>query len=115
SSFSNDKNELIRNKRFAIKNLYLANKDIDFDAEDFEEVSRFKQKIIFMGIERVDDKNDPRFQVDAKIVTYNSVEDTHFIIRDRLLANQFKKNLKPYTAIDVWGRIVNKAETEEIE
>jgi hypothetical protein len=113
SSFKSN-GELKKNKKFVIKNLYLA-RDIDFEAEDFKEVNDFKQKIIFMGIEKVEDKNDPRFQVNAKIVTYQSVEDTEFIIRDTSLANQFRKNLKPYTAIDVWGTIFNKIDTEDVD
>jgi hypothetical protein len=114
SSFKNNNDEVRRSKKFAIKNLYLAN-DVDFEAEDFQEMSDFKQKIIFMGISKVDDKEDPRFEVEAKIVTYNSVEDTDFIIRDASLANQFKKALKPYTAIEIWGNIFNKIDTEDVE
>jgi hypothetical protein len=114
SSFKNNQDEIRRNKKFNVKNLYLAN-DIDFEADNFEETADFRQKIIYMGISKVDDKEDPRFQVDAKIVTYNSVEDTDFIIREATLANQFKKGLKPYTAIDVWGNIFNKIDTDDVE
>lgn len=113
SSFGN-KDEIKRSKKFNVKNIYLASA-IDFEAEDFAEVADFKQRIIFMGINKIDDKEDPRFQVEAKIVGYNTVEDTDFIIRDQSLANQFRRNLKPYAAIDVWGRIFNKVDAEELE
>jgi len=109
---SND--EIRKNKKFIIKNLYLS-KDVDFDDENFKEVNDFKQRIIYMGIEKIDDKNDPRFQVNAKIVTYQSVEDADFIIRDAALANVFRKELKPYTAIDIWGNIYNKIDSEEVQ
>lgn len=114
SSFINEQREKVKSKKFAVKSLYLA-KDIDFDDEEFKETNNFKQKIIFMGISKVDDKDDPRFLVDAKVVTYNSVEDIELIVRNNALANQFKKSLKPYHAIDVWGKIYNKIDAEEIE
>ena len=114
SSFKNNKDEVTRNKRFAVKRIYGSN-NIDFDAEDFVETSDFKQKIIFMGVEKVEDKDDPRFAIEAKIITYSSVETAEFITRNAALANQFRSNLKPYTAIEVWGKIFNKVDTDEVE
>lgn len=116
SSFTSNNGELKRSTKFNIKNIYLSDeKTLDFEKEDFVPTNEFKQKIVFMGIEKIDDKDDPRFTVSAKIVKYNSIEDTEFIIRDNSLANTLKKNLKPYTAIDVWGEILNKVEVEEEE
>lgn len=114
SHYKNDNDEVIRSKKFVIKNIYNS-KNIDFDAEDFKETSDFKQRIIFMGIEKVDDKNDPRFLVDAKVVTYGSVEDVEFVVRDKSLANTLRANLKPYSSIEVWGNIYNKLDSEEIK
>jgi hypothetical protein len=114
SSFKRDNGEVSRNKKFAIKNIYGSN-DIDFDAEDFAETSEFKQKIIFMGIEKADDKNDPHFVLEAQIVTYGSIEQTDFTIRNNALANQFRKVLQPYNAIDVWGKIYNKVDTDDVQ
>jgi hypothetical protein len=114
SSFKRDNGEVSRNKKFAIKNIYGSN-DIDFDAEDFAETSEFKQKIIFMGIQKAEDTNDPHFIVEAQIVTYNSIEQTEFTVRNNALANQFRKALKPYTAIEVWGKIFNKVDTDDVQ
>ncbi|MGG0793743.1 hypothetical protein ABE137_07025 [Brevibacillus laterosporus] len=108
------KDELRRNKKFNIKNIYKTTEDINFDSDNFKEINDFKQRIIYMGLEKIEDKNDPRYQVDAKIVTYKTVEDADFIIRDKSLANQFRAHLKPYYAIDIWGNIFNKVNTEEI-
>ncbi|MED1789076.1 hypothetical protein P4V47_16560 [Brevibacillus laterosporus] len=108
------KDELRRNKKFIIKNMYKTTDVINFDSDDFEEKNDFKQRMIYMGIEKIQDKNDPRYQVNAKIVTYQTVEDADFIIRDKSLANQFKAHLKPYHAIDIWGNIYNKVDTEEV-
>lgn len=116
SSFTSNNGDLKRSTKFNIKNIYLSDAGaLDFAKEDFVPINEFKQKIVFMGIEKVDDNDDPHYVVSAKIVKYNSIEDAEFIIREKGLANTFKKNLKPYTAIDVWGEILNKVETEEEE
>lgn len=114
SSFKTKDGDVRRNKKFLITNLYLS-KEIDFDAEDYTETADFKQKIIFTGIQKSDEKGESKFIVDAKIVSRNSIEDTEFIIYNTSLANQFKKSLKPYTAIDVMGKIFNKLDVEEIK
>jgi hypothetical protein len=113
SSFRNDKDEVTRNKKFLVGRIYNA-KEMDFEDEKFTETSDFKQRILFMGIKKIDDKNDPRFEVEAKIVTYNSVEDADFVIRNTGLANTLRSVLKPYNAIDVWGKIYNKLDTDDI-
>lgn len=105
--------EVRRNKKFNVKNIYAS--AVDFEDENFTETADFKQKIVYTGIEKVNDTNDPRFAVSAKIVTYQTIEDAEFIIRDAQLANQFRKNLKPYSAIDVWGKIYNKIDTEDVQ
>lgn len=89
-------------------------KPIEFDDEDFKEMADFQQTIVFMGIEK--DKNaDGRSIVSAKIVTYNSVEDAEFIITNQAIATNFRKNLKPYCSINVWGKINVVKNTEPIE
>lgn len=114
SSFKRDNGEVTRNKRFNVRQIYNSN-NIDFGSSDFKETSDFKQKIVFVGINKDNDSQEPRFIVEAKIVTYNSIEDAEFIIYNTALANQFKKGLKPYQAIDVWGKIVNKVDAEDVE
>lgn len=78
----------------------------DFN-ENNKPVHDFTQNIVYTGIEkeRENDKDTGRFVVTAKIVTYSDIVDTQFIILDQKLANLFKKNLKPYNAITVHGRI----------
>lgn len=89
-------------------------KDIDFEAEDFVPTADFTQIIVFTGIEP-EDEEKKRFVVSAKIVNYNSIEDAEFIVEKKDLANTFKKNLKPYTAIKVWGNISVTKDIEEVE
>jgi hypothetical protein len=114
SSFKRDNGEISRNKRFNVRQIYNSS-NVDFEAPDFKETSDFKQKIIFMNIEKDNESEEPRFIVEAKIVNYNSIEDAEFIIYNKALANNFRGKLKPYTAIDVWGKIVNKIDTDEVE
>lgn len=114
SSFKNDSGDVIRNKKFIVKNVYNS-KDVDFEAEDFKETADFKQKIIFTAINKSTESGETKFIVEAKIVTYNSIEDAEFIIYNTSLANQFKKNLKPFQAIEVWGNIFNKLDVEEVK
>lgn len=114
-SYKNKKDEIKRSVKF-IPNKILNAKPIDFDAEDFEKVSDFKQKIVFMGINKDDsDKDDVKFIIEAKIIKYLTIEDAEFIVRNSKLANTLRKNLKPYSAIDIWGYINNRVDEEVVE
>ena len=106
SSYIKD-GEVKRNTKFIPNQISLCQKEIDFEAEDYEPAHDFTQTIVFVGIdqEREDDKPTGRYVVEAKIVNYNSIESAEFIIEDSKLANLFRKNLKPYNAIQVYGRI----------
>ncbi len=87
-------------------------KPVDFEDESFAPMANFQQKIIFMGITPNEDKT--KFMVEAKIVTYNTIEDAEFVILDSKLAALFKKNLKPYMSIEVWGDINVEKNEEEV-
>ena len=69
-----------------------------------------------MGIdqEKVDEKATGRFLVQAKIITYSTIEDAEFVVVNPSLAKTFKKNLKPYTGLNVWGNISSSVPTEEV-
>lgn len=116
SSFPGNDGTLRRNTRFSPSQISLCAKPIDFDDEKFEAQHDFTQTIVFMGVEQEKENDKPtgRFIVSAKIVTYSTIEDTVFVITDSKLANMFKKNLKPYTAINVWGKIDATTLTEEV-
>lgn len=104
-----------RYKKLRIKKIY--NSAVNFEAEDFKEESVFQQRFIFTGIEPAKkdgevDKEDRRWIVSGKIINYNSIEDVEFVIRKPELAKNYKKRIKPYTAITVSGRINNRREEE---
>lgn len=110
-SFVDQDGSVRRSIKLVPQQISLCSKNIDFSDEEFEVKSDFRQQIIFMGIDKVDD----HFVVRAKIVTYNSIEDTEFIIRDAALANMFKRNLKPYNAIQVHGHIEVTESVDEVD
>ena len=117
SSFASDDGSLRRMTKFVPNQISLCKAPVDFDDEKFEAQHDFTQTIVFMGVEQEKENDKPtgRFIVSAKIVTYSTIEDAMFIIADSKLANMFKKNLKPYTAINVWGRIDATTLTEEVD
>ena len=102
SSFEDDKHNKKRSIKFVPQQISLCSNDVNFDEEGFEPKSDFSQQIIFMGIDK---KDNGEFTVKAKIVTYSSIEDTEFTIKDKSLAQMFKQKLKPYNAIQVHGHV----------
>lgn len=114
SSYKNDKGDVKRATKFVPNQVSLCG-DIDFDKEGFEENNTFKQTIIFESVEMdTTDKDDPKARVTAKIVTYNTIETAEFIVKNKGLYNTFKKKLKPYSSITVWGTISNRVIKEEV-
>lgn len=91
--------------------------DIDFKDESYETKNDFNQVIVFVGVgqERENDKPTGRYNVQAKIVTYNNIEDAEFVIENEKLANKFRKSLKPYNAIRVNGHMITSTQTETVE
>lgn len=117
SSYAGNDGSLRRMTKFVPNQISLCKTAIDFDDEKFEAQHDFDQTIVFMGIdqEKENDKPTGRFIVSAKIVTYSTIEDATFVIVNQKLANNFRKNLKPYTAINVWGKIDATTLVEEVE
>ena len=92
-------------------------KEVDFEeySDSNKPTHDFTQTIVFMEInqEKENDKATGRYVVSAKIVTYSDIVDTEFVITDAKLAGLFKKNLKAYTAISVYGNMVVSHKVEE--
>lgn len=115
SHYSDDKGNTRRSIKLIPNQVSLC-KPIDFADDEFEPNANFNQIIVFTGIEqeKENDKATGRFIVSAKIVKYATIEDAEFIIESKDLANNFKKNLKPYTSIKVSGKIACTTQTEEV-
>jgi hypothetical protein len=119
SSFVDGEGNVRRSTKYIPGQISLC-KEVDFekyDDADNKPVHDFTQTIVYMGIdqEKVDDKATGRFVVSAKIVTYSDIVDTEFYITDKNLANLFRKNLKPYYAITVHGKIEVSHNVQEVE
>ena len=117
SSFT-DKDGNIRRSIKYIPNQVSLCKDVDF--EEYDNVNNkpthdFTQDIVFMGIAKEEEngKETGRFIVSAKIITWSDIIDTEFILVKPAVARTFKKNLKPYTALTVFGRIEVTHSVEE--
>jgi hypothetical protein len=116
NSFTNKNGEVTSGINFRPNRIYACKAPIDFEKEDYVPQHDFKQTIVFKEInqEKENDKATGRFIVSAWIVNYASIENADFIIEDKGLANIFKKNLKEYTAISVWGNINCRVVVEEV-
>lgn len=119
SSYTDGEGNVRRSVKYIPGQISLC-KEVDFskyDDADNKPAHDFTQTIVYMGIdqEKADDKATGRFIVSAKIVTYSDIVDTEFIITDKNLANLFKKNLKPYYAITVHGKIEVSHSVQEVE
>ena len=108
SSYTDKEGNVRRSVKYVPNQISLC-QDVDFGDynEENKPVHDFTQTIVFTGIEKEkeNEKDTGRFVLTAKIVTWSDIVDTEFIITDAKLAGLFKKNLKPYNAITVHGRI----------
>lgn len=117
SSFINGATgDKVRMSRYAPVQISGITSGLDLTDEKYVAVNDFIQTIIFMDLQLDDsDKEDKKGILSAKVVNYSSIEDVEFIVRDQKIFKTLKKNLKPYTAIQVFGKIHNKVEKEEVE
>lgn len=115
SSFKDDKGNVRRSTKLIPSQVSLC-ADVDFAAADFKPVHDFQQVIVFKGIDQEMENDSPtgRFVVGAYIITYSTIEEAEFIIVNKTLAQQFKKNIKPYSVIKVWGHMETTIQTEEV-
>lgn len=103
--------------RMSPTQISLTSKEIDLDDEERKVRSDFKQTMVFTNIEQEKENDVPtgRFIVYGKIIGYSSVDDAEFYMTNKKLAKTFKKNVKPYSSIEVWGHIKTEIQTEEVE
>ena len=108
SSYTDKEGNVRRSVKYVPSQISLC-QNVDFGDynEENKPVHDFTQTIVYTGIdkEKENEKATGRFVVTAKIITWSDIVDTQFIIVDEKLANLFRKNLKPYNALSVHGRI----------
>lgn len=106
--------EVVRSVKYVPNQISLC-KEINFDATDekgngYEIVANFTQPLVFMGIEKEED----RFLLQGTIVNYSTIENAEFVVENDKLAKNFRK-LKPYTFIKTWGNIRTEKNTDQVE
>lgn len=103
--------------RFVPTQVSLSSKEIDFDAEGFEECAQFVQTLVYTGCRK---SEDDEVIIDAKIVNYSSIEDAEFFIdykkdaMNKAMADSIRKRLKPYTSFECHGNIVSQQIVEDV-
>lgn len=88
-------------------------REIDFEDVDFKANAVFTQPIVCMGVVK-NEETPGEAIVNAKIVNYQSIEDTELYTRNAALAKNLKK-LGEFVHIKVWGDIVVDGELQAVE
>jgi single-stranded DNA-binding protein len=125
STYKNRDDQEVEQKSYNIKRCFRI-KDVDFDAENFEEVTYFEQQMVFVDANV--DKKEGKAYVTGRIINYDeSFHDTQMIVNFKneegkndpqmvKLAEAFVNRIKFGDVINVFGDIVNRViitETEE--
>jgi len=115
SHYTKKDGEVGRNERFTINQISLCKVPVDFTDDKYTELNDFEQVIVFTDAKKDDsNKEDIKGIITAKIITYSSIEDAEYIVRNLSLFKNLK-SLKPYTAIKVSGKINYRMQKEEVE
>lgn len=101
-------------------------KDVDFDAEDFEEITYFEEEIVFVDVDI--DKQEGKAYVTGRTIAYNGdFQDSQFVVNFKnengegfdegmvKLANAFKKKFKFGDVINIFGDALNRVIVTETE
>lgn len=124
SRYKNKEGEWKEQKNYTIEKLFRV-KDIDFDAEKFEEVSYFEQQMVFVGADI--DKEEGKAYITGRIIDFTGkYEDVQFIVNFAdgeggydpsmvKLAEAFAKKFKFGDVLKVFGDTLNKVVTQKVE
>lgn len=124
SKYKNRNDEWVQQKNYTIEKL-IRIKDVDFDAEDFEEVSYFEQEMVFIDADV--DKKEGKAYVTGRTIDYTKkFEDVQFIVDFSdgeggydesmvKLANAFKSSFKFGDVVNVFGDTLNRVLIDEVE
>jgi hypothetical protein len=86
-------------------------KEVDFEEQGYEFIHDFTQTLIVEETQ----KNEDKFSLVGKVVNYNTIENVEFELKDKDLATKFKKGVKPYNSIKVWGKIDTLKNMDKVE
>ena len=123
SSYENKDGKTIEQKQFNIEKLFKLKKEVDFGAENFEEVTYFEQEMVFVeAYQEKEDKAKKKVVVVGRTIDYKgNFYDTEFIVDysadgdgngkdDSMvkLAEAFMKTFKFGDKLNVFGNAVNR-------
>lgn len=124
SKYKNRNDEIVEQKNYMIERVFRI-KDIDFEDDNFEEVSYFEQEMVFVDADL--DKGEKKAYVTGRIIDFNgNFEDTQFVINFAnengetdpamlKLAQAFTKKMEFGDVINVFGDAINRVVVEEVE
>lgn len=129
SKYKNRNDEEVSQTTYTIKKLFLLKDDIDFEDDNFEEVTYFEQVFIF--VDAIPMKKENKMVVTGRIIDYNgNFIDTNFAVKyhntdetvdkpyddDMLkLAEAFKTKFKFGDKVSVYGDAINRVVYEEVK
>jgi len=111
SHFAGTNGEVSHSVKFIPNQISLC-QSIDFDDEKYEPMCNFTQDLVFLGIDK--NPEEEGFLIEGTIVNFKTVETATFHTYDKSLATNFRKQIKPYTSIAVWGDIRSVKNAEEV-
>jgi hypothetical protein len=124
SNYENQAGKTVEQKTYTITKLHKI-KDVDFEAENFEEVTYFEQEMVYIGADI--DKTEGKVYVTGRHINYNKTfHDTQMIINYKnadgtndddmvTLAEAFVKTVKFGDVVKVYGDTLNRVILKEVE
>jgi hypothetical protein len=124
SEYTNRDGKVIPQTNFSIKKVHRI-KELDFQAEDFEEITFFEQEMVFVDADLV--KEDKKVYVTGRTIDYKkNFHDSQFVVDYSdgnggtdagmvKLADAFVKKIKFGDVINVFGDAVNRVIVAEVE
>lgn len=127
-SISRSKNkdgEWVTWKNHTIEKVLKLNKEVDFDKENFEEITYFEQEIVFVDAQQ--DKKEGKTFITGRIIDYSKkYYDIEFVINYKnqegeidedlnKLSNSFLKAVKFGDVINLFGNTVNRGVTYKLD
>lgn len=124
SRYKNNQDKWVEQTNYTIEKLFKI-KDVDFEAEDFEEVTYFEQEMVFVGADI--DKKEGKAYITGRVIDFmKNYNDTQFIVDFTdgeggydapmvKLAEAFAKKMKFGDVINVFGDTLNRVIVSEVE
>jgi len=120
SKYTNQAGTEVKQTRYNIQQVYRNSKAIDFESDDFEEISYFEDEVVFISIDSDPDKKSRAILTGRTIDYSGNFVDNQYILNleeegMKPLANNIRKRFKFGDKVRLFGDIINKAEVGEDE